>query len=332
VPTELSAGHVHGGPAHGHARVHAHRPDAHAADWAANKRSLGIALGLNAAYTAIEGLAGFLTGSLALLADAGHNLSDVFALGLALGAVWLAGRPPTPRRSFGFKRAEILAALANALLIVAIAVLIFVEAARRFANPTEVHGGWLIAVATVGLVINLVGAALVFRRGGQDLNMRASFLHLAGDALGSLGVIAAGGIILATGWQLADPLFSVLIGLLLLATCWTVIRDSVLVLLEAAPRGMDVNEIGTRMSAFEGVVEVHDLHVWEITSGFPALSAHVLVRPEDDCHAIRRGLERLLHERFEIDHTTLQVDHRDEPRLLQIGGFTQPGERGGHER
>lgn len=322
MPTELSAGHVHGGHAHGHA--HAHGPHAHSADGAANKRSLGMALGLNAVYTAIEGLAGFLTGSLALLADAGHNLSDVFALGLALGAVWLAGRPPTPGRSFGFKRAEILAALANALLIVAIAVLIFVEAARRFANPPDVHGGWLIAVAAVGLAINLAGAALVFRRGGRDLNMRASFLHLAGDALGSLGVIAAGAIILATGWQLADPLFSVLIGLLMLATCWTVIRDSLLVLLEAAPRGMDVNEIGTRMSAFAGVVEVHDLHVWEITSGFPALSAHVLVRPEDDCHATRRGLERLLHERFEIDHTTLQVDHQGEPGLLQIGGFGQP--------
>lgn len=285
---------------------------------AGNKRALGFALVLNAGYTAVEVVAGFATGSLALLSDAGHNLSDVLALGLALGAVWLAERPATPRRSFGFKRAEILAALLNALTIIVIAVLIFVEAARRFANPPDVPGGWLIVVAGIGVAINAAGAAAVFRRGGEDVNMRASFLHLAGDALGSLGVIAAGVIILATGWVYADPLFSVLIAVLILASVWGVLRDSVLVLLEAAPRGIDPAEVGRSLASYPGVVDVHDLHVWTITSGFPALSAHVLVHPGDDCHAIRRELETLLDTRFGIAHTTLQVDHAGSERLLSI--------------
>jgi cobalt-zinc-cadmium efflux system protein len=295
---------------HDHSGFHNHG----AAGRAGNKRALVFALVLNAAYTAVEAIAGFATGSLALLADAGHNLSDVLALGLAAGAVWLAERPPTPRRSFGYKRAEILAAFLNAISIVVIALLIFVEAARRFADPPEVPGGWLIAVAALGIVVNAAGAAAVFRRGGEDVNMRASFLHLGGDALGSLGVIAAGLIIVATGWVYADPLFSVLIGVLILASVWGVLRDTVLVLLEAAPRGVDPQAIGERLAAYPGVVDVHDLHVWTITSGFPALSAHVLVRPGDDCHATRRALEQLIRDEFEIEHTTLQVDHHSGSR------------------
>ena len=307
--------HRHGGHAHG---THA------AATAAGNRRALLLALVLNGAYTVVEAAVGFLTGSLSLLADAGHNLSDVLALGLAAGAVWLAQRPPTPRRSFGFKRAEILAAFLNAVSIVVIALLIFVEAARRIGDPTEVPGGWLIAVAAVGILVNAAGAAAVFRRGGEDMNMRASFLHLAGDALGSLGVFAAGVIILTTGWIYADPLFSVLIGLLILASVWGVLRDTVLVLLEAAPRGLDPQAIGNRLATYAGVVDVHDLHVWTITSGFPALSAHVLVRPGDDCHAIRRSLEQIIHHEFGIDHTTLQVDHQRGEHLHEIGTFNSP--------
>ena len=307
----MSAGHRHAHVGHG---VHLFGAETRAG----NRRSLAFALALNGGYTVFEAAAGFATGSLALLADAGHNLSDVLALGLALGAVWLAGRPATPRRSFGFMRAEILAALLNALSIVAIAVLIFVEAARRFADPPEVPGGWLIVVAAIGILVNGAGAAAVFRRGGEDVNMRASFLHLAGDAVGSLGVMAAGVIILTTGWVYADPLVSVLIGLLILVSSFGVLRDTVLVLLEAAPRGTDPKEIGDSMAAFPGVVDVHDLHVWTITSGFPALSAHVLVRPGDDCHRIRRELERMLDERFGIDHSTLQVDHARSGELLSV--------------
>ncbi len=308
MPAELR--HVHASRG-----LHAHGAEARAG----NRRSLSFALLLNGGYTVLEAAAGVLTGSLALLADAGHNLSDVLALGLAAGAVWLAGRPATPRRSFGFLRAEILAALLNALSIVAIAVLIFVEAARRFADPPEVPGGWLILVAGVGVLVNAAGAALVFRRGGEDVNMRASFLHLVGDAVGSLGVIVAGVAILATSWVYADPLVSVLIGVLILVSSFGVLRDTVLVLLEAAPHGVDPKEIGDSMATFPGVVDVHDLHVWTITSGFPSLSAHVLVRPGDDCHAIRRQLEQLVGERFGIAHTTLQVDHVRGDELLSIG-------------
>jgi cobalt-zinc-cadmium efflux system protein len=299
-----------------HAHGHDHGPAGHLRDRGA--RSLAIALVLNGAYTLIEAVVGFTSGSLALVADAGHNFSDVLALGLALGAVRLAARPATANRSFGFMRAEILAALANALTLVVIAVLIFVEAARRFANPPEVPGLDLIVVASIGLAINAIGAAFVFRRGGENLNLRASFLHLAGDAIGSLGVIAAGVIIVASGWHDADPLFSVLLGVLVLASAWTVLRDSVLVLLEASPRGVDADAIGRELAAYPGVVNFHDLHVWEITSGFPALTAHVLVRPGDDCHGVRRRLEELLRDRFSIDHTTLQVDHAADAHLVQI--------------
>jgi cobalt-zinc-cadmium efflux system protein len=274
-----------------------------------NRRSLAIALALNGGYTAFEAVAGFATGSLALLADAGHNLSDVLALGLALGAVWLAGRPATPRRSFGFLRAEILAAFLNAISIVIIALLVFVGAARRFSDPPDVPGGWLIVVAAIGILVNAFGAGVVFRRDREDVNMRASFLHLAGDAVASLGVVAAGVIILATGWVYADPLVGLLIGLLMVASSVGVLRDTVRVLLEAAPVGIDPKEVGDSMTAYPGVVDVHDLHVWTITSGFPAPSAHVLVKPGHDCHAARRELERMLQERFGIDHTTLQVDH-----------------------
>ena len=264
------------------------------------------------------------TGSLALLADAGHNLSDVIALAIAAGAVLLARRAATPSRSFGYKRAEILAALLNAITLIAIAIMIFVEAGRRFASPTDVPGGWVIGVATVGLLVNTVGAAAVFRRGGSDLNLRASFVHLAGDALGSLGVIVAGVVIVTTGWRYADPLFSVLLGLLILASSWGVLRDSLLVLLEAAPRGMDVEEIGRQIAGYPGVVEVHDLHIWTIGSDFPALSAHVLVTPGADCHAIRRAIEQRLHGEFEIRHTTLQVDHAGE-QLLTVQRSLVPG-------
>jgi cobalt-zinc-cadmium efflux system protein len=281
-------------------------------------RALVLALILNAVYTVVEALAGVLTDSLALLSDAGHNLSDVLALAVAAGAVWLARRPPTLRTSFGLKRAEILAALVNAVTLIAIAIVVIVAALRRLADPPEVPGGWLIVVAAVGLLINTVGAALVFRRGGRDLNLRASFLHLAGDALGSLGVIVAGVVIVVTGWPYADPIFSIVLAVLILATSWFVLRDAVLVLLEAAPRDVDVHAVGEAMAATQGVVEVHDLHVWTITSDFPALSAHVLVHQGDDCHAVRRTLEALLHDRFSIDHTTLQVEHRESDRLLTI--------------
>jgi cobalt-zinc-cadmium efflux system protein len=269
-------------------------------------------------------IAALFAGSLSLLADAGHNLSDVVALSVAAGAVLLARRPATPNRSFGFRRAEILAALVNALSLIVIAIIVFVGAARRFADPPDVPGGWLIAVATIGLLVNLIGAAAVFRPSGRDLNLRAAYIHLLGDALGSIGVIVTGIVIVTTGWRYADPLVGVLIGIFLVVTSWGVLRDSTLVLLEATPKGLDAEEIGHAIATQVGVVEVHDLHVWEITSGFPSLSAHVLVHEGDDCHAIRRAIEAMLASRFEITHTTLQVDHEHAGGLLTIAPAARP--------
>ena len=305
----MSADHTHD---HGPAGLHLH------ATASTSLRSLTIALVLNAVYTLIEAIAALLTGSLSLLADAGHNLSDVVALSVAAGAVLLARRPPTPNRSFGFKRAEILAALFNAVSLIVIALIVFGGAARRFADPPEVPGGWLIAVATVGLLVNAIGAFAVFRPGGRDLNLRAAYVHLVGDALGSIGVIVTGIVFVTTGWRYADPLVGVLIGIYLVVSSWGVLRESTLVLLEAAPRGLDAEAIGQAIAGQPGVVEVHDLHVWQITSGFPSLSAHVLVREGDDCHGIRRSTERMLADRFGITHTTLQVDHEHVDSLLTI--------------
>ena len=303
---------------HAHHHGHSHAPTR------SSLRSLTIALVLNAAYTLVEVIAAILAGSLSLLADAGHNLSDVVALAVAAGAVLLARRPATPNRSFGFKRAEILAALFNAVTLIVIALVVFVGAARRFADPPDVPGGWLIVVASIGLVVNAIGAAAVFRRGGEDINLRAAYIHLVGDALGSIAVIVTGVVIVTTGWRYADPVMGVLIGIYLVASSYGVLRESVLVLLESTPPGLDAEEIGLALAGQPGVVEVHDLHVWQITSGFPSLSAHMLVREGDDCHGIRRASEQMLAERFEITHTTLQVDHDQVDALLTIAPVTRP--------
>jgi cobalt-zinc-cadmium efflux system protein len=281
------------------------------------RRALAVTLALTATFTVVEVVGGLLTDSLALLADAGHMLSDDLSLGLALLATWLAARPPSPRRTFGYQRAEILAALFNGVTLVVISVLIFIEAARRFDDPPDVVGGWMLAIACAGLAVNLLAASILHRAGAESLNVSAALRHVLADVAGSVGVIVAAVIILATGWEYADPLVSVLIGLLVLASSWSIIRDAVTILLEASPRGLNVEEIGNEMAAVPGVVDVHDLHVWTITSGFAALAAHVTVDRDSDCHAKRRELEALLADRFGLEHTTLQVDHAG-GELLQI--------------
>jgi cobalt-zinc-cadmium efflux system protein len=277
-----------------------------------NRRALAIVLVLTATFTVVEVAGGLLTGSLALLADAGHMLSDNLSLGLALFAAWLAGRPATPERSFGYRRAEILAALANGVTLVAISIWIFVEALSRLQEPTEVLGVPMLAVATLGLAVNAAGVLVLSRSGRENLNVEGALRHVIADALGSVGAMAAAGVIILTGWRYADPLISVAIGILILASSWTLLRDSTNVLLEAAPRGLNAEEVGRKMVAADGVTEVHDLHIWTITSGFPALSAHVLVGHQENCHARRRDLEELLAHEFGISHTTLQVDHADD--------------------
>ncbi len=293
--------------AHSHHGDHGHGDHDHGRG--ADRRALTVVFALTGAFTVAEVVGGLVTGSLALLADAGHMLSDAFSLGVALFAVWLAGRPATPNRSFGYKRAEILATLFNGATLVAISIWIFIEAYRRFSEPPEILGGWMLAVAALGLVVNLAGAAILSRSGGESLNIQGALRHLLADVLGSVGAIAAALVILATGWRYADPLISVLIGLLVLGSSWRLLRDSTNILLEGTPPGINAEEVGRKMVGAPGVVEVHDLHVWTITSGFPALAAHVLVGRDEDCHARRRDLEELLAREYNIDHTTLQVDH-----------------------
>jgi cobalt-zinc-cadmium efflux system protein len=285
---------------------------------AGSRRALGLVLALTASYTVAEIVGGLLTGSLALLADAGHMLGDSAALALALGAAWLATRPATPERSFGFRRAEILAALANGLALVAIAIWVFVEAIRRLDDPPQVLGGWMLLVAVIGFGVNLAAAGILTRGTEENLNVQAALRHVLADLAASVGVAAAAIVILATGWRQADAIAGLAIALLIIASSWTILRDSVAILLEAAPASVDAEEVGRRMARVEGVVEVHDLHIWTITSGFPTLSAHVLVRSGDDCHARRRELEHVLATEFGLTHTTLQVEHAGESEGLQI--------------
>ncbi|MDN5696590.1 MAG: cation diffusion facilitator family transporter [Rubrobacter sp.] len=293
--------HSHSHEDHGH--------EGHDHGRGAGRRALAGVLVLTTTFAAVEVVGGLVTGSLALLADAGHMLSDSASLALALLAFWLSARPATPNRSFGYKRAEILAALANGVTLVAISIWIFIEAYGRLGEPPEIMGGPMLAVAVAGLAVNVAGFTILARSSGESLNLQGAARHVLADLLGSVGAIAAAIIVITTGWRYADPIISVVIGLLVLASSWKLLKDSVNILLEKSPPGLDADEIGRSMARAEGVSEVHDLHVWTITSGFPALSAHVLVEHDEDCHARRRELEGMLHEEYGIDHTTLQVDH-----------------------
>jgi len=284
----------------------AHRHDPGSPAGAA--RRLGVVLALVVLYMGVEVVGGWISGSLALLADAGHMLSDAGALTLALLAIRFARRPATSHRTFGSYRAEILAALANGATLVAVATFILVEAVDRFRHPPEVQGGLMLAVASGGLLVNGVG--LVLLHGGRDasLNMRGAWLHVLTDALGSLQAIAAGALIAAFGWRWIDPLASVLIGLLIVYSSWSLIRQSVGVLMEYAPGHIDVDEVRSALIALPHVTDVHDLHVWTIASGFVALSAHLVVPGSRDQDAVLRPARALLADRFRIRHSTIQID------------------------
>ena len=297
-------GHDHSHTGHSH-EGHSHGGHSHGA----GKRALAFVFALTTAFLAVEVVGGLLTGSLALLADAAHMASDAVSLGLALFAVWLAERPATPRRSFGYKRAEILAALANGVTLVVVSVWIFVEAFARLQDPTPILGGWMMAVAVVGLAINVTGAYVLSHSGGESLNVEGALRHVMADLFGSVGVIIAAVVILLTGWRYADPIISVVIGVLILGSSWKLLRESTNILLESTPKDVDAEKVGRKMASIPGVQEVHDLHIWTITSGFPALAAHVLVGASENCHARRRDIEAVLARDFGIEHTTLQVDH-----------------------
>ena len=300
---------------HGAGHDHSHGAGAYRD---ADRKALKIAAVLTAGFMLVEVAGGLITGSLALLADAGHMLSDSFSLVLALFAVSLAARPATSRRTFGFKRAEILAALVNGLLLALVSIWVVVEAIRRLGDPVEVLAGGMLTVAIIGLGVNLLAAWVLYRSSGESLNVKAALRHVLADLAGSVGVIVAAVVIMLTGWEAADPIISILISLLIVASAWSILRDSVDVLLEAVPRGLDAEKIGMAMASVPEVEQVHDLHVWEITSGFPSLSAHVLVGKDSDCHAARAEIEAVLHDEFEIDHVTLQVEHSGADELLTI--------------
>lgn len=295
--------------------AHHHHPHAHAAARAGNRRRMAIALGLNVLLLVVGVVGAVVFGSVALLADASHVLSDVGAIGLGLLAAAMATRPARGRRTFGLHRGEILAALVNGLLLVAVAVLVFVEAIGRLSEPASVDGTGVLVVGLIGLAGNAAATLVLIAGDREDLNLEGVLRHSAADALGSVGVVVAGTVVLTTGWRYADPIAGLLIGVLVMAGSWGLVRDAFDVLMEAAPAGIDVQEVGRAMAAVPGVREVHDLHVWTVTAGFPALAAHVRTDPTDDMDEVRGRVEAVLHERFEIHHTTLQMMAE---RLLSI--------------
>jgi len=271
------------------------------------RRRLTLALAITAAVMLVEFVGGWLAGSLALLADAAHMLADVAALALALVAAWIARRPATPERSFGFLRLEILAALVNGAVLFAIALGIGVEAWRRVHAPEAVNGVLLLGVAAIGFAAN-VGAAVVLHRGHQhSLNQRGAYLHVLGDLLGSVGALIAGAIVIATGWTLADPLISVLIGLLVLASAWRLVKESTDVLLEATPRHIALSDVHERIVSVPGVESVHDLHLWTVTSGVVAMSGHLVVKNPSDNQPILEAVQNRMRA-MGIHHVTVQVE------------------------
>ncbi len=285
--------------------MHAHERSRRAQD----RRSLAIALALIVAFMAGEVAAALLAGSLALLADAGHMLTDAAALGGALVASRLATRPARGRWTFGLGRVEILAAQANGVALLVVGVLVIYSAARRLAAPPAVHGGIVVAVALAGIGVNLAATLVLSRADRRSLNVRGAFVHVATDLAAFTGTALAGGLVLATGWDRFDPIAGLLVAALMLRSSWSLLRESGRVFLEASPAGIDPGAVARALAEDADVVEVHDLHVWTVTSGFPALAAHVLVSPDTDCHGARRRLQRLLDDRFGLHHSTLQVDH-----------------------
>jgi cobalt-zinc-cadmium efflux system protein len=284
---------------------------------AGDRRALTIALALVGAIMVAEIVAGVAANSLALLADAGHMLTDGAALAFALVAAGMAARPAGGRWTFGYSRLEILAAQANGITLGLLAVWIVWSAIHRLIDPQEVRGGLVLVVALAGAFVSVAATLVLARASRESLNVRGAFLHIATDAAAFAATALAGGLILATGWNRLDPVASLLVAALMLWSSAQLLRESTAIFLERAPEDVDPEAIGRALVHEAGVVEVHDLHVWTVTSGFPALSAHVLVEPAADCHAARRRLEQMLADRFGLTHTTLQVEHA-EPATTRV--------------
>jgi cobalt-zinc-cadmium efflux system protein len=297
----MGALHTPHDPLHAHddgAHVHAHAPDA------VSFRALGAALALTAGYGVVEALGGWFAGSLALLSDAGHMATDAAALGLALFAQWVARRPPSPRASYGYARAEVLAAFVNALALLLLVGFIVVEAFRRIATPAPVAGAAVLVIAAIGLFVNLLTAWVLSR--AASIGARSALLHVLSDALGSIAAIVAGAVIVVTGWTPIDPLLSLLTAVLILRATWRLLAQTTGVLMEGVPAHLDYREIGKALTTIPGVSGVHDLHVWQMSPRHAALSAHVTIESGDAWLSILDAARRMLAARFHIDHVTLQ--------------------------
>lgn len=288
----------HGGHHHHHHGEHA------------NENTLLWAFFLIAGFMVIEFIGGFLTNSLALLSDAGHMLSDAASLFLSVLAMWLARRPATSTKTYGYKRTEILAAFLNGLTLAVISIYIFIEAYDRFFEPQPVASLTMMLIAVIGLIVNIVVAWILMRGGDthNNLNVRSAFLHVLGDMLGSVGAIAAGALISLFGWTIADPIASVIVATLVLVSAWRIIRDSVNVLMEGVPSGMDIDRIRHAVLELDGVDAIHDLHVWTVTSNFPSLSCHIVVQDYTQAGDILRNVNQLFKDQFGIKHTTIQIE------------------------
>ncbi len=287
---------------------HNHAHDHHHAARGENRARLAWTLALTLVYMLAEVVGGYLADSLALLADAGHMFSDAAALGLSLFAAWISTRPPTPQHTYGYYRAEILAALANGATLVAISIFVFVEAIGRLSEPPPVQGLLMLSIAAGGLVINLVGLAILQGGKTDNLNMHGAWLHLLTDALGSVAALVAGGLVWWFGWNWADPAASILIGLLVIYSSWNLLKQAIAILMESTPRHLDVDQVRSAMASCAGVTGVHDLHIWTITSGMESLSAHVVLESGHIAHDALDALRQILHERFGIDHITIQIE------------------------
>jgi cobalt-zinc-cadmium efflux system protein len=296
--------------------VHQHS-HGHARGDAGDARRLGLALALIVSFMAGEIVVGIVAHSLALLSDAAHMLTDAGALAMSLVVLRLAARPAGGNRTFGLRRSEILSAQANGAALLVLAFLIVYGAIRHLVSPPDAHGGAILAVAIVGIGVNLLATWQLAGANRDSLNVEGSFQHVLNDLFAFIATAIAGAVIIGTGWVRADAVAALFVAALMLRASWRLLRDSGRVLLDIAPAGLPVEEIGTAMAGHPHVVEVHDLHVWEVTTQFPTLSAHVLVEPGADCHGIRRELEQLLRERFGLEHTTLQVEHAP-AKLVQI--------------
>ncbi|MBW2402767.1 MAG: cation transporter [Deltaproteobacteria bacterium] len=290
----------------GHQHHHHH---ATSAEVAGNRRRLAVALALTATYMVAEVVGGIAANSLALLADAGHMFSDAAALGLSLVAVVLAQRPATSQRTYGFHRAEILAALTNGAALLVLSVLIAREAWERLSAPPEVQGELMLAVAFGGLVINLVNLRILSRGRESSINIRGAWLHVAADTLGSAGAISAGAVIYLFGWRWADPVASFIIAALVLYSAWGLVRETLDVLMEGVPRGISIQEVTEALKGLPGVRDAHDLHVWSLTSGRNIATIHLVIDDDADHQGIIDAANRTLADRFAIQHATIQVEH-----------------------